>query len=352
MPSDSRRGITIEPEDIMAKSVIGYFDNMNEAQNTVQDLVRGGFRSEGIDTITREEADRGIDLMDRLSRFGVPADDARLYQEGIRQGGTLVALVTDDAHADRAADIMNTHGAKDIGHLIGQRQQMAGAAPSAQPTTHPTTQPAAGEARIPVVEEKVKVGKREVETGGVRVSTQVSEKPVEEQVRLHEEQVKVERRPADRPASPADISKQPGQTIEVRETREEPVVQKEARVVEEVVVGREAHERTETIHEKARRQDVQVEQLTESDFVKMDPDFRNEFQRTYGSRGGTYDEYSPAYRYGFSLFNEQRYKGKEWSTIEPDVRRDWEQRHPGSSWDRFKDAIRYSWDRVKQGRSS
>ncbi|MGE5611955.1 MAG: YsnF/AvaK domain-containing protein [Bacillota bacterium] len=336
----------------MAKSVIGFFDNMNQAQNTVQDLVRGGFRPEGIDTISREEADRGIDLMDRLSRYGVPADDARLYQEGLRQGGTLVALVTDDAQADEAANIMNTHGAKDVGHLIGQRQRMAGAAPSAQPTAHPTTQPVQGEAHIPVVEEKVKIGKREVETGGVRVSTQVSEKPVEQQVRLHEEQVKVERRPVDRPASTADISKQPGETIEVRETREEPVVQKEARVVEEVVVSREAQERTETIHEKARRQDVQVEKLSESDYAKLDPDFRSEFQRTHGTSGGTYDEYAPAYRYGFNLFNEDRYRGKEWSAIEPDVRRDWEQRHPGSSWDRFKDAIRYSWDRVAHGREA
>lgn len=334
----------------MAKSVIGFFDNTNQAESTVQDLIRGGFRREGIDTFTREEADRGIDLMDRLSRLGVPGDDARLYQEGLRQGGTLVALVTDDTRADQAANIMNTHGAKDIGHLIGQRQNIAGAAPSAQPTA--STQPIQGETHIPVVEEQVKIGKREVETGGVRVSTQVTEKPIEEQVQLHEEQVKVERRPADRPATPADITTQPGETIEVRETREEPVVQKEARVVEEVVVGREAHERTETVHGTARRQDVQVESLSENDFKSMESDFRSDYQKKYGTGGTAFDEYSPAYRYGFNLFNEQRYRGKDWNAIEPDVRLDWERQYPDSSWDRFKDSIRYAWDRATHSRKT
>src|SRR5204863_2542934 len=95
----------------------------------------------------------------------------------------------------------------------------------------------------------------------VRVRTEVAERPVEEKVNLREEHVRVERRPVDRPASEADINRarQAG-TIEVREKAEQPVVQKQARVVEEVTVGKEATQRTETVRDTVRRTDVDVEE--------------------------------------------------------------------------------------------
>jgi uncharacterized protein (TIGR02271 family) len=115
------------------------------------------------------------------------------------------------------------------------------------------------QARIPVVEEELKVGKRQVEGGGVRVKTNVTETPVEEQVNLREEHVRVERRPVDRPATAADMNEaQHGRTLEVREKSEEAVVSKDARVVEEVVVGKEATERTETVRDTVRKTDVDV----------------------------------------------------------------------------------------------
>ena len=125
-------------------------------------------------------------------------------------------------------------------------------------------------AAIPVVEEELAVGKRAVEGGGVRVRTEVEERPVEEKVRLREEHVRVERRPVDRPASEADIARarQAG-TIEVREKSEQPVVQKQARVVEEVVVGKEATERTETVRDTVRRTDVEVEKTGDPDVENL-----------------------------------------------------------------------------------
>ena len=116
-------------------------------------------------------------------------------------------------------------------------------------------------AAIPVVEEEIAIGKREVERGGVRVRTEVEERPVQEQVNLREEHVHVERRPVDRPATEADINRarQSG-TLEVREKAEEAVVQKQARVVEEVRIGKEATERTETVRDTVRKTDVEVEE--------------------------------------------------------------------------------------------
>ena len=62
------------------------------------------------------------------------------------------------------------------------------------------------EMTIPVVEEDISIGKREVERGHVRIYSRVTERPVEESVRLREEKVTVERRPVDRPATDADFA--------------------------------------------------------------------------------------------------------------------------------------------------
>jgi len=112
---------------------------------------------------------------------------------------------------------------------------------------------------IPVYEEELKVGKRVVEQGHVRVRVYTVERPVQEGVTLREERVAVERRPVDRPA--AGVSGQAFQerTIDVATHREEPVVAKEARVKEEIVVRKEGEQRTETVRDTVRRSEVEVE---------------------------------------------------------------------------------------------
>jgi uncharacterized protein (TIGR02271 family) len=103
--------------------------------------------------------------------------------------------------------------------------------------------------------------KREVGRGSVRVRSYVVEQPVQEQVHLREERVHVERRPVDRPADIAVGTAEPfrERTIEVTATAEEPVVGKEARVKEEIVVSKDAEERTETVSDTVRRTEVEVD---------------------------------------------------------------------------------------------
>ncbi len=112
------------------------------------------------------------------------------------------------------------------------------------------------------VEEELSIGKREVATGGVRVTTSVSERPVEQTVTLREEKVEAERRPADRALSPeqAEAAFQ-GKTVEMLGTREEVEVSKQARVVGEVAVGKQTEEREETIQDTVRRTEVEVEEI-------------------------------------------------------------------------------------------
>ena len=64
----------------------------------------------------------------------------------------------------------------------------------------------AGDVRIPIVEEAIHVETRQVERGGVRIYSHVTEQPVEQEVHLRDERVTVERRPVDRPATERDLA--------------------------------------------------------------------------------------------------------------------------------------------------
>ena len=123
-----------------------------------------------------------------------------------------------------------------------------------------------GETVIPIVEEELVVGKREVQSGGAHIRTGVIETPVEETVNLHEEHITVDRQRVNQPVSDAAAAFQE-KSFEVTETAEVPVVAKSARVVEEVVVGKTANDRVETVHDTVRRTDVEVEDLT-TDTIK------------------------------------------------------------------------------------
>lgn len=207
-----------------------------------------------------------------------------------------------------------------------------------------------GEVHIDVVEEDLRVGKRQTEGGSVRVQTHVVEEPVEEQVRLREEQVHVERRPVDRAASSADLNAFKEGSFEVNTVREEVVVEKQPRVVEEVVIKKDARERTETVRDTVRRTEVDVEQqnsgFNTTDWQQYDSGFRNHFQSTFANRGYTYEQYEPAYRYGHTLASDPRYQGRDWNAIESDARTHWSQNHSDSRWEDFKDAVRHSWQRA------
>ena len=199
---------------------------------------------------------------------------------------------------------------------------------------------------IPVVQEELKVGKREVQRGGVRVFSRVVETPVNESVNLREEHVSVERRPVDQPISTADATAFKEQSIELRERAEEAVVQKSARVVEEVVVGKEATQRQENISDTVRHTEVQIENLGAQD---NDAYFRNDWQSNYSSLGGSYDDYAPAYQYGSQMRADSRYQGRNWDDIESDLRSDWDTRYGasgGSTWEKMKAAVRRGWDKI------
>ncbi len=119
--------------------------------------------------------------------------------------------------------------------------------------------------KIPVIKEDVEIGKQEVQSGGARIRSRIVERPVEESIRLRQERVNVERNPVDRPATDSDFSNFEEKDIEMVERSEVPVVNKQARVVEEVSLNKEVEETSETIRETARETEVDVDDLDKKD---------------------------------------------------------------------------------------
>lgn len=210
-----------------------------------------------------------------------------------------------------------------------------------------------GTTSIPVVQEQLKVGKREVQRGGVRVYSRVVETPVNESVGLREEHVNVERRPVDQPLSGSATDAFKEQSIEMRETSEEAVIEKSARVVEEVTINKDVTQRQQQINDTVRHTEVEVEKLgagtARSSMSNDDDDYRKHFTSTYGSTGGKYDDYAPAYGFGSEMSRDQRYSGRQWDDVENDLRTDWTSRYgsnTGSTWEKMKDAVKHGWNRM------
>ncbi len=234
----------------MANTIVSLFRSTQDAQAVVKELKQLSITGNDVEVIEKSAGD----VTSRLTSRGVTADAARVYNEGLRRGNTLLSVHVEDNKVDDVLELLNSRGALDLNE---QSKQYRASKSDEMYINKDRTQ---GEYALPVIEEQLAVGKRQVERGGVRVYNRVTEKPVEAQVNLREEHVNVERRPVDRAVTDADLRNAKDGMIEVTTRSEEAVVGKQARVVEEVVVNKDVQERTETVRDTVKRTDVEVEE--------------------------------------------------------------------------------------------
>jgi hypothetical protein len=72
----------------------------------------------------------------------------------------------------------------------------------------------------------------------------------------------------------------------------------------------------------------------------------NYSSRPYVAKGAKYEEYAPAYRYGWE--GRRRYEGKRFDEVEADMAREWYQSRGTSKldWDQARQASRDAWERI------
>lgn len=336
----------------MRQTIVGVFDKYAAAQQAAQILQSTGVPADHVH-VTSQEFGRGSteastrsdgvvghvkDFFADLFRDDDEKDVAQ-YAEAVRRGGAVVKVdIDEESEVPLVEDALQRAGAVDIEEQVDSWRASGWSEPQTRSTAADTEEDV-----IPVVREELEVGKRVVSRGGVRVYAHTVERPVEESVSLRSETAEVARRPVDRPASASDLADLGDRTIEVRETEERAVVNKTARVVEEVSVGKRVDQRTERVTDTLRNTEVEVEHLSGSD---DDTAYRTHFDTHYATGGGRYEDYAPAYQYGHSLGGDARYQGRAWDDLETEARSDWESRNPGSTWERFKAAVRHGWESI------
>ena len=221
----------------MLRSLVSLFRSRKAAENAQRDLQAAGV---GNDAVTVVDTDHN--QLDRVfAGAGMQAADAQLYRDGLRRGEAVVIVVVEEVYIAQVGDILDRHEPVDVAR---RRQELVDN----------------GVITVPIIEEELRVGKRVVERGGVRVFIHVETIPVEVPVTLRDETVRVEHRPVNQPLPNPDALLRE-QVVEVHEIDEEPVVEKQAVVREEVVIRKEVEERTETVRDVVRRTAVEVEEV-------------------------------------------------------------------------------------------
>jgi hypothetical protein len=243
-----------------------------------------------------------------LTNLGIPPDTAGYYAEGIRRGGTLIAVRTEDYMSDRAVEVMNRHQPVNLKEQAGVWRQSgwtgfdAGSRETAQE-----------QHRMQEMEDR-----QIPDTGAGQQGPYGSAPGMAGGVMTQ---------------SPYGT----GRNVSGSDSEHNQNVRGEQGLGSDMPL-RESHPEMTDVPTGMGRD--------YGDYSIYDARFRSDFQRSPFSRDYTYEEYAPAYHYGYDLAHDNRYVGQRWDDIEPGVRRDWERDHP-NTWDRFKDSIHNAWEDVK-----
>lgn len=301
----------------MSRTITAMFDSRSEADAARQRLEQSSIDANRIRIIdqsgsagttssgaTGSSSGQG-GFWDTLKDMFMPDEDRHAYGEGISRGHFMLAAEVDEHQADQACQILEGSSSVDFDrrtdewreqgwggryeHGMGGTDAQSGAfgpigsdgdrdaTDRSRPgmTSGAMTGGAMGgdrdrdriveEERIPIVEEQLRVGKREVSRGGARVRSYVRDIPVHEDVTLRQEHVSVERRPVNETLGRdalkgGDVFRD--REIEMTERSEEAVVGKEAVVREELVLRKRAEDRVEGIDDTVRRTEVDVDEGT------------------------------------------------------------------------------------------
>jgi uncharacterized protein (TIGR02271 family) len=256
------------------EKVVAAYDTAAHAQSAVAALRAGGFADADISVIDQARVRSVVSDIDTRadahgiwhSLFGhdVHEHEAEVYHRAVQMNGVVLAVRVLDREVAHALGILNTARPIDV----NDRAITSGLAEPARVEAIARKQTVAVTPKLAAVhdevlrlaEEQLHVGKEMVQTGETRVRRFVTEREVAQDISLHEEHAQIMRRVVNDPKSIVDID-WADRTIHVVETAEHALVSKSARVVEEVELSKIGSDHVETVHEKLRRQQVEIERV-------------------------------------------------------------------------------------------
>ena len=249
------------------EKIVTLFDTTQQAEAARKNLIKAGFADHEISLITGEnlkhegKAIRHPSIWQRLFGETVEDDYAEVYTRAMDTGGVILTLRADEDDTARAMAILDRHQAVDVpSRRNGVETPALGATENHDSIHTSLTGDETEEEILRLAEENLEVGKRLVKEGSTRVRRYVTTEDVTAEVALHEQHADIFRRAVDEPAYLNDIDWSE-KVVEVTETHEQPVVNKTAKIVEEVVVRKDESSRVETINDTVRRQNVEVEHV-------------------------------------------------------------------------------------------
>jgi uncharacterized protein (TIGR02271 family) len=244
------------------EKVVAVYDTEASANAVVKSLISAGYLTDDISVIRNEGEAVKAGLYEpgvwqRLFGRDLEHQQAAVLGRSLKEGSVIISVRVPESEAPKVVSLLDSHKPVDVLDRAKVYGLVREPVEAARP---PAPAKPKDEEMLRVAEEQLNVGKRLVESGFTRVRRYVVEKPVEANITLHEEHVEVMRRAISDPAYLKDIDWS-DKTIEVTETAEEAVVDKTARITEEIVIRREGSDRTQTVHDTVRRQQVEVDRL-------------------------------------------------------------------------------------------
>jgi len=265
------------------ETLVAVFDTPEHAEAAVEALKAGGFHEDDISIFDNDRLSAGTStiskdvkaagLWHRMFGTGLYKHEAAVFGQTVDQGGTVLSLRVLDSEVAHAIGILDLHRPIDV-HDRAVTSGIATAATVETAAKAIAEVPVAVAQKVAVTpkiadthgevlrlaEEQLQVGKQNVEAGRTRVRRFTTEREVSADVTLHEEHAELLRRAISEPAKIADLDWS-DRSIEVIETAEQALVSKTARVVEEVALDKIGTDHIETVHEKLRRQQAEVERI-------------------------------------------------------------------------------------------
>jgi uncharacterized protein (TIGR02271 family) len=254
-----KRAITRKGKCMSYEKVVALYDTDASARAAVKTLRSAGYSADDISIIQNESDAEKAGLhhpgvWQRLFGHDLEHHEAAVLSRSLREGSAIVSVRVSESEAPKVISLLDSHKPVDVLDRARTYGLMG------TPPTSKTFDKASDEQVVRLAEEQLNVGKRVIDAGLTRVRRVIVEKPVEANVTLHEEHVEIMRRAISEPGYGKDIDWS-DKTIEVSETAEEAVIDKTARITEEVVIRRTGSDHVQTVRDTVRRQQVDVERI-------------------------------------------------------------------------------------------